>query len=316
MPKSRVFLRIDGGTTSVEDVFERFIRHCKVKNLSERTIETYEYNFKRFKKFLDEQGISDIKDITSEVIEEFTLYLQEIIDNPVSVNTILRNNRTFLNYAMRNRYMDKFTVHLIKAEKKIKETYSDEELKILLEKPDLNTCGFADYRTWVIINWILSTGNRIRTIRNVKIRDLDFDNGVIILRKTKNKNQQIIPMSRALANILREYLEYRGGEPEDYLFCNIYGQKLSTSAIVSAIRRYNLKRGVEKTSAHLLRHIFAKKWILNGGDMFRLQKILGHSSLEMVKGYVNIFSNDLKSNFEEFNPLNQFIREDTFIKLR
>lgn len=315
MPKSSVFLSKDGGQ-SVEEVFNRFIRHCRVKNLSKRTVETYEYNFKRFMEYLEEQGIYNIKDITSEVVEEFTLYLQEIIENPVSINTILRNIRTFLNYAMNNGYINRFTVHLIKAEKKIKETYTDDELRILLKKPDLQTCGFSEYRTWVIINWILSTGNRVNTIRNVKIKDLDFNSGSIILRKTKNKHQQIIPMGEALANILLEYLEYRGGEPEDFLFCNIYGRQLTTGALVSSVRRYNLKRGVEKTSIHLFRHTFAKKWILNGGDMFRLQKILGHKSLEMVKTYVNIFSSDLRDNFEQFNPINQFVKEKNYIRLR
>jgi integrase/recombinase XerD len=50
-------------------------------------------------------------------------------------------------------------------------------------------------------------------------------------------------------------------------------------------------------------HTFAKLWILNGGDIFRLQKILGHSSLDIVKEYVNMFSTDLQINFDEFNPL-------------
>ncbi|MCL2697847.1 MAG: tyrosine-type recombinase/integrase, partial [Oscillospiraceae bacterium] len=64
--------------------------------------------------------------------------------------------------------------------------------------------------------------------------------------------------------------------------------------MVSAIQTYNRNRGVEKTSIHLFRHIFAKNWIMNGGDIFRLQKILGHSSLEMVKEYVSMLGVDIK----------------------
>ena len=52
-----------------------------------------------------------------------------------------------------------------------------------------------------------------------------------------------------------------------------------------------------------MRHTFAKKWILNGGDIMRLQTILGHSSIEMVKEYVNMFGGDLKKDFDKFNPL-------------
>ena len=47
----------------------------------------------------------------------------------------------------------------------------------------------------------------------------------------------------------------------------------------------------------------AKKWILNGGDIFRLQKLLGHSSLDIVKEYVDMFSCDLMKDYNNFNPL-------------
>lgn len=71
------------------------------------------------------------------------------------------------------------------------------------------------------------------------------------------------------------------------------------------LARYNRSRGVEKTSAHLYRHTFAKKWIMNGGDIFRLQKILGHSDLSVVKEYVQIFGTDLAVDFDKFNPLDR-----------
>jgi len=79
--------------------------------------------------------------------------------------------------------------------------------------------------------------------------------------------------------------------------------QLKARSLQTAIGRYNQKRGISKTSIHLFRHTFAKNWILNGGDMFRLQKILGHNSIEIVKHYVNMYGGDLKNNFDVFNPL-------------
>ena len=113
----------------------------------------------------------------------------------------------------------------------------------------------------------------------------------------------MIPMSVILATVLQEYLVYRKGGAGDYLFCNSYGDKGERRTYQAMLASYNKSRGVSKTSAHLYRHTFAKKWILNGGDIFRLQKILGHSDLSMVREYVNMFGNELSLDFNRFNPL-------------
>jgi len=116
-------------------------------------------------------------------------------------------------------YVEKFKIELPKVEKKIRETYTASEIEKLLVKPNLKKCRFSEYRNWVIINYLLSTANRISTAINLRIRDLNFEDDEIILRKTKNKRQYTIPMNKHLKKILIEYLSYRKGKPEDYLFC-------------------------------------------------------------------------------------------------
>jgi site-specific recombinase XerD len=54
--------------------------------------------------------------------------------------------------------------------------------------------------------------------------------------------------------------------------------------------------------AHTFRHTFAKNWLMNGGDIFRLQKIRGHKTLEMVRNYVNITFKDIQSQHSKFSP--------------
>lgn len=306
----------EGREMSVEKVLKLFLNYSKAKNLSKRTISYYERRFSRFIEFLELHGIKKIGQVNNQVVTGFILYLQNRIDNPISINAVLRAIRAVLYYAMKLDYLDEFKIQMLKTPDKVKETYTDDELRILLEKPNLKNCDFVEYRTWVMINWLLSTGNRIRTARNVRIKDIDFNESVVLLRTVKNRKQQIIPLTEKMLNILTEYLQYRGGKPDDFLFSSVYQEKLSTNAVVKAMSRYNKSRGIDKTSSHLFRHTFAKLWIKNGGDIFRLQKILGHSSLDMVKNYVNMFSADLKDNFEGYNPINNFYSKKSRLKLK
>lgn len=299
----------------LDNGFTEFIQFCRVRNLSMATTDYYEECFRIFTDFYSKEN--EISDISKATVQQYILHLKSNTNlNTTSINTRLRGLRAFLYYFMKMEYMQEFKIELLKAQKKIKETYSDAELKLLLSKPDLKRCDFTEYRDWVIINYLLSTGNRVSTVVNIKIKNIDFESGTVMLEKTKSKKQQIVPLSKTLSKILVEYLSYRKGEAEDYLFCNIHGGKLTTNALSHSVAKYNKRRGVFKTSIHLFRHTFAKKWILAGGDMFRLQKILGHSSLEIVKEYVNMFSEDLQRDFNRFNALEQMTVCKQSIRMR
>ncbi|MDD3173711.1 MAG: site-specific integrase [Herbinix sp.] len=287
---------------TLEEAFGQFIKMCTLKNLSPKTIETYEWHYKILVKYLD--GNTPISEIDRNVIDDYIIHLKQSgTIRDITINTYLRSIRVFLYYLMKQNLMDEFVIQMLKVDKIIKETYTDPELKLLLKKPDIKTCDFTEYKTWVFSNYLLATGNRISSVLGIRIKDLDFTNYLINVTKTKNRKAQIIPMSKVLASILLEYMQYRNGEEDDYLFCNSYGEMGNIHTFEGLLQRYNRKRGVAKTSAHLYRHTFAKNWIINGGDIFRLQKILGHSDLTVVKEYVNMFSNDLSIDFDKFNPL-------------
>lgn len=280
---------------------EQFLRKCRVKNLAEQTIISYQEKLKKFVKFLGADY--PVGEITEETIDEFILHLRQESLKDTSINTYLRAARSLLYFLMEGGKMKRFKIKLVKTDEVIKETYSEEELRRLLKKPNLRKTNFNEYRVWVLENYLLATGNRLSTVLDIKIKDIDFDNGLITLRKTKSRKQQIIPMANSLAAVLQEYLGIRGGTDEDYLFCNNWGGKADKRTFQQCVANYNVKRGVNKTSCHLFRHTFAKMWILNGGDAFRLQKMLGHNTLEITRRYVQMFSDDLKIDFNNFNPL-------------
>lgn len=288
--------------------YAEFIIYCKVRNLRPATIKHYDdiVNYTIYKNICEDTIISNI---TQKTVDNFILFCKENNkQNDVTVNTNLRALRAILYYFMKLGYMKEFKISEIKVNKEIIETYTDAEINILLEKPNLNKCSFIEYRNWVICNFLLGTGCRVSTLVNIKISDVDFEDDLVKYNLTKNRKGQLVPLSSNLKKVLLEYLQYRKADStEDFLFVNAYGNPLKTNLLSQAICTYNRKRGVIKTGCHRWRHTFAKKWILAGGDIFRLQKILGHSSIDIVKEYVNMFTEDLQKDFEEYNPLEQMV---------
>ena len=198
----------------------------------------------------------------------------------------------------------------------MKETYTDEELRLLLKKPNLRQCAFSEYRNWVIINLLLNSGCRAATIRNIRVADVDLEGGLCYFRHTKNKKTQVSPLCSEMKNILSEYLRMRKGNSDDYLFPNEFNGQMSENCLIYAISRYNRARGVEKTSIHLFRHTFARKYLLDcGGNAFKLQKLLGHSTLEMTRKYCELFNADIVRDYDSQSPLAQIKQSHSKIKL-
>ena len=300
----RITLQPKGGML-LDTAFEQFIQSKAVMNISEETIKHYQCCYKYFKGFFGENR--DCEEITQQAIFDYLMHIKKTKPHvkQKTVNTYIRGLRAIFYYMMENGYMQEFKITLPRVEETIKETYTDYEIQVLIKKPDLKSCTFAEYRNWVLVCYFIATGNRLGTVCNLKISDLNFYDNEILIRRTKNKKQQIVPMSTELKNILQEYLRYRKGEPDEWLFITAYGLQMTRDSMDNAIYHYNRRRGVQKTSVHLFRHTFAKNWIMNGGDIFRLQKILGHSTLDMVKNYVAIYGGDLKRDYDRYSLLDQ-----------
>lgn len=81
------------------------------------------------------------------------------------------------------------------------------------------------------------------------------------------------------------------------------GRPLTNNSIKLMFARLAKRSGVQRLHAHLYRHTFATMFLTNGGDIFTLQQILGHSTLEMVRHYVNLASNQVAIQHQRFSPL-------------
>jgi len=293
--------------------YDEFIFNCRSRNLRPATIQFYDNSIRSVYKFIEPK--MPIKDITKDTVDKFIIGCQTELDiKDITINTYLRALKAILYYFMKLGYMEEFHIPLVKYDTPIIEVYSEEEVKLLLKRPDKTKCTFVEFRNWTVCNVLYATGMRCSNLINLKIDEVDLFNNLLGLKTTKNRKPLVLPITQSLQPILKEYISIRNGNDGDYLFSTAYGDQISRDSIDSSMRRYNHNRGVNKTGIHRWRHTFAKQWILNHGDIIKLQKILNHSDLDMVRNYVHIFTKDLQDGFEDFNPL-EFIHKKS-IKMK
>ncbi len=298
---------------SLAETFESFLLSRKAKGLSEKTLTTYKQHLSAIGKHLSLDTPTD--GVKSKDLEKMLSSMRDAGLSSNSIKSYTRTLKSFFSWC-NTAGITPLNIPLYKAEETLKETYSDDEISILLRKPNLRKCRFSEYRTWVIVNLLMNNGCRAATIRNIKIKDLDIANRVIYLRHTKNKRAQVIPLCDDLCITFKEYLRIRGGATDDYLFPNENGGQLTENGLRCSVSRYNKARGVQKTSIHLFRHTFAKKYLVDcGGNAFTLQRLLGHSTLDMTKHYCAIFDADIAKNYDRFSPLAQMKANSTKIKM-
>ena len=288
---------------------ENYLQYCKARNLREGTIKHYKESINSISRFIDPN--TPIQSFNQQTIDQFIIDIKKQLNiKDTTLYTYARDLKTLMRFFISNNYMKKCDIKLIKVSKEPIECYTDEELSKLLKKPNMQKCSFTEYKTWVIINFLLSTGIRMNSLINIQIKDLDFDNDIVYIKVTKNRKPLIIPLNQTIKKILKEYLHFRQFKTiDDYLFCNVFGKQLIKTTLYHAIYEYHHSRGICKTGIHRYRHTFAKKWIIKGGNVVTLQKILGHSSLQMTQNYINVLTSDINKEIDRINLLNDFHNE-------
>ncbi len=290
-----------------EEGCNKYLMYCRQRNLREGTINHYRQSYTQFYKYFDPN--IPVNQIDEKAYNDYVLHLQDTLNNDVSINSYLRDLITTLHYLMNESYMPRFKMRAIKVDESHIETYTEEELHLLLKKPNIKKCTFIEYQSWVMTNFLFSTGVRQRSLMHIKVKDVDFDNNVVYVNVTKNRKPLIVPLNSTMVNILAEYLKHRHHKTgEDYLFCNVFGQQLVKSTCYHMLYEYNKRRGVATTGIHRYRHTFAKQWILSGGNVVTLSQLLGHSNLSITQNYINLLVSDVAKQVNEINVLDKFHR--------
>lgn len=304
MPRGRKIVKvIEVESCTLRVCAEEFYRHNRVKGLAKESQKSYRGYVENFMKWCGEETYTE--EITTKKLEEFISFKQEEGKNKdVSIATNMKHLRRFFNFCISRGYMEKIEITIPKYEEELKEPYTEEELKLLLARPQSK--HWVEWRCWAMTNYFYSTGQRLSTVLNIQVCHLDLEQGTVKLIWNKDKKQKYMPLSSALVKVLKEYIELSGLQEEDYLFPEYEGGQLKRRSAQDALTDYNHSRGVDTTGVHRYKHTFAKGYIQNGGNALKLQKLLNHKTIQQTMRYVNLYSSDIASDLDTFNPLDNF----------
>lgn len=317
-----------------------FINYCDYKNLSTKTIGSYEQALRLLVRYLqDNCNITRTEQVKEKNITDYISNLKErgkytVIanentrktNNPqnrqdfgkkvslATVNNYTRNIRVYFNYMYENRLIKVNPMQKIKPirlPRKAKGYLNDKDFNNLLKCFDLSK--FHEYRDYVITQLVFDTGMRIGECLMIRDEtDINFTERTIFLpaENTKGKKDKYVFFSTPMATELRRWLQYRDRyKDSEFCFCTIRGTQLKEKSFESNFTNYGERIGNREIHPHMLRNNFAKRFLMNGGDIYTLSKILGHSSVKVTEEcYLDLDTEDLRKKYQKYSPLMNFKR--------
>jgi integrase/recombinase XerC/integrase/recombinase XerD len=309
---------------SLPDLIAYYETCNRAEGKSPKTIKWYSDNLRRFHDYLKSRHLPDSPDrIDIRLLREYTLYVLKqrrftghpftpIQTDPLSSSTVhghVRTLRAFFSWLVKEGLAEINVARDLKppkVTKKVVTTLSDEEIQAILRTfhPSIP----SDARNQTIFMLLLDTGMRIGELINAKSEDVHMNEGFIKVNGKGNR-ERMVPIGSSAQRILQRYMFRYRSKPANATIDNVFltseGSPLSENSVKLMFARLAKRSGVSRLHAHLCRHTFATRFLINGGDVFTLQQILGHSTIEMVRHYVNLASNHVAIQHQRYSPLDR-----------
>lgn len=277
-----------------KDTLEEFKLECELRRLTPRTIKGYYNNTLLFLTWLErQQKITELEAIRLQYIKQYIQYLIRKQLTPSYINAILRCLRAYFRYAVEEEYLTTNPTAKISWQKQGKviiETFTDQEVRSLLEVYDFST--FLSARNKLILAIAFDTG-----ARNTEMCDIleeDVRDNVILLHGKGNKERHV-PLTPYLKRAILKYRrikeQYFADKiiPCKHLLLSRTGRPMTKEAIEHIFKQAAAQTDVRtniRCSPHTARHYFAQTHLRNGLDVYSVSRLLGHENINITKRYL------------------------------
>jgi site-specific recombinase XerD len=307
------------------------ISHYELSNCADgkspKTIRWYSDILKSYVRYREENGYPcDLSSFNIDSVRGYILYLRrkpKFSGHPftpeqgetVCAQTIrghVRGLKAFSTWLYRNGHTRQNRLQFMKLPKaptRLIEILTPEEIERIISTIDRHSP--TGPRNHAIFVTALDSGLRAAEIATVTIGQLNMKGGFIKVIGKGNK-ERIVPIGEFVRMTLWHYVAHvrpdHSDSQCDSLFLSRHGQAITPNTIKLIFTRLAKSSGVERLHAHLCRHTFAVNYLLNGGDIFSLREILGHTSLEMVSHYLHFTTAQITDQHHKYSPMDRLQR--------
>jgi len=292
-----------------DKILNNYIKYLRdIRNMSERTIKSYELDISDFLLFLDSNDIDFFK-----IDQNISIaYIKALDKKNLSRSTISRkvsSQRGFIKYCRKHNLLEKdvfSNISLKKGERKLPTVLSVEEIYQLLT---IQVNDFNSMRNRLLYSLLYDTGLRISEALNLEINDINLNiNSFKVI--TKGNKQRIVFYTDRTKALLKEYIEERNKvqnslnkEDINKLFITNLGKRLSISTVEIIFERQRVIFGWQKNfTPHVLRHTYATHLLNNGASIRMVQQMLGHSSLSTTQIYTHVSQKKMRDVYLKSHP--------------
>jgi integrase/recombinase XerD len=281
----------------MQPLFEQFIRERQLlSNVTPSTVEWYKNSLK----WLQSESPSQ------ENLKDTVMRMREKGLKVTGCNCVLRAINAYLHWsAGTERKCGPGCPHLrvpkVKEPQLVLPTFTPQQIRLLVAwKPK----QFCQRRLHLLILILLDTGCRITEALTLRVSEIDLANLLVTL-DGKGRKQRIVPFSFELRKSIFRYISDYNRKPDLLLMASRNETLLGRRVMLRDVKRLCKRLGFAPPARtlHAFRHTFAVNYLRNGGSVFHLQKVLGHSTLEMTRRYANLVTEDLQAVHERVSLL-------------
>ncbi len=305
------------------EAIKGYLLDGQVRGLSFKTLEWYRQKLQHFAAVLAaEQGVTELEAITPAHLRVFVLHMQQTKANennplkpteeercisPLTVKGYVQVLRSFFTWAVEEELLNSNPAQRVKLPKTpqyLIATFTPERLEALLAACDTRTwIGFRDYTIMLLL---LDTGIRVSELCGLTVEQVHEDYITVFGKGRKEREVGISPeVRRLLWKYLAKYRRPASPEIRE-VFVNVRGQPLTPSGVEQLLIEIKKRVGLEgvRVSAHTFRHTFARMFLEQGGDLYKLSRLMGHTDVKTTERYLKEFtSREARQQQARFSPL-------------